>query len=120
MRRLTTQKMPQYMALPVDVKVSVGCQSRITLVQCRGAKSLADDLITGQGVVSSRAASILRSVETYPLIGRFVCRPGRSHVGCELAARSGRPASGRVGERYGRIGARAFTLPIRPLARFRP
>ncbi|VDK80850.1 unnamed protein product [Onchocerca ochengi] len=31
----------------------------------------ADDLITGQGVVSSRAASILRSVETYPLIGRF-------------------------------------------------
>uniref|UniRef100_A0A915CF68 Uncharacterized protein n=1 Tax=Parascaris univalens TaxID=6257 RepID=A0A915CF68_PARUN len=40
-------------------------------VQCRGAKSLADDLITGQGVVSSRAASILRSVETHPLIGRF-------------------------------------------------
>nr|CDQ01593.1 Bm936 [Brugia malayi] len=39
---------------------------------CRGARSLADDLITGQGVVSSRAASILRSVETYPLIGRFV------------------------------------------------
>ncbi|MCP9260094.1 hypothetical protein DINM_003473 [Dirofilaria immitis] len=31
-----------------------------------------DDLITGQGVVSSRAASILRSVETYPLIGRFM------------------------------------------------
>src|SRR4051812_38422045 len=37
-----------------------------------GAKSLADDLATGQGVVFSRAASTLRSVETQPLIGRFV------------------------------------------------
>ena len=53
-------------------ELSYGCQSRITLVRCQGTKSLADDLITGQGVVSSRAASILRSVETYPLIGRFV------------------------------------------------
>jgi len=33
-------------------------------VQCWGAKSLADDLATGQGVVFSRAASTLRSVET--------------------------------------------------------
>ena len=38
-------------------------------VQCWGAKSLADDLATGQGVVFSRAASTLRSVETQPLIG---------------------------------------------------
>ena len=38
-------------------------------VQCWGAKSLADDLATGQGVVLSRAASTLRSVETQPLIG---------------------------------------------------
>jgi hypothetical protein len=30
-----------------------------------GAKSLADDLATGQGVVFSRAASTLRSVETH-------------------------------------------------------
>ena len=55
-----------------STELSIGCQSRITLVRCQGTKSLADDLITGQGVVSSRAASILRSVETYPLIGRFV------------------------------------------------
>jgi hypothetical protein len=55
-----------------STELSAGCQSRITLVRCQGTKSLADDLITGQGVVSSRAASILRSVETYPLIGRFV------------------------------------------------
>jgi hypothetical protein len=33
-------------------------------VECRGAKSLAYDLATGQGVVFSRAASTLRSVET--------------------------------------------------------
>ena len=35
----------------------------------RGVKSLAYDLATGQGVVFSRAASTLRSVETQPLIG---------------------------------------------------
>jgi hypothetical protein len=29
-------------------------------------------LITGQGVVFGRATSTLRSIETYPLIGRFV------------------------------------------------
>ncbi|GBN41576.1 hypothetical protein AVEN_113657-1 [Araneus ventricosus] len=31
-----------------------------------------DDLGTGLGVVSSRAATILRSIETHPLTGRFV------------------------------------------------
>ena len=41
-------------------------------MQCRGAKSFADDLVTGQGVVFSRAASTLRSVETKPSIGWFV------------------------------------------------
>ena len=39
------------------------------MVKCRGARSLVNDLITGQGVVSSSAALTLRSVETYPLIG---------------------------------------------------
>jgi hypothetical protein len=33
-------------------------------VQCWGAKSFADDLVTGRGVVLSRAATTLRSVET--------------------------------------------------------
>lgn len=37
-----------------------------------GAKSFADDLDTGQSVVFSRAATILRSIETKLLIGRFV------------------------------------------------
>jgi hypothetical protein len=41
-------------------------------VQCWGAKSFADDLVTGRGVVLSRAATTLRSVETKPTIGRFV------------------------------------------------
>ena len=41
-------------------------------MQCKGAKSFADDLVTGQGVVLSRAASTLRSVETQPSVGRFV------------------------------------------------
>jgi hypothetical protein len=34
------------------------------MVERRGAKSLVYDLTTGQGVVSSRAAFTLRSVET--------------------------------------------------------
>ena len=41
-------------------------------MQCWGAKSFADDLVTGRGVVLSRAATTLRSVETKPMIGRFV------------------------------------------------
>src|SRR5579871_4655705 len=34
--------------------------------QCRGAKSSVDDLGTGRGVVLSRAAPTLRSIETHP------------------------------------------------------
>ena len=45
------------------------CYSLIYQVQCWGAKSLADDLATGQSVVFSRAASTLRSVETQLSIG---------------------------------------------------
>ena len=60
------------MAWPSDTERLLGCQSRIILVQCWGAESLAYDLITGRGVVSSRAASILRSADTHPSIGRFV------------------------------------------------
>ena len=45
------------------------CYNLIFQGQCWGAKSLADDLATGPGVVFSRAASTLRSVETQPAIG---------------------------------------------------
>ena len=45
------------MTLPVD-GTSAGCQSQITLVPRQGANSLAYDLLTGQGVVSSRAVPI--------------------------------------------------------------
>ena len=37
-----------------------------------GAKSFVDDLVLGRGVVISRAATSLRSVETQPLTRRFV------------------------------------------------
>ncbi|VDO29797.1 unnamed protein product [Haemonchus placei] len=49
------------MTLPVWI-IPAGCQSQITLVQCRGAKSHVYDMYTGQGVVSS--VCILRSIET--------------------------------------------------------
>ena len=41
-------------------------------MQCWGAKPFADDLVTERGVVLSRAATTLRSVETYPAFGWFV------------------------------------------------
>ena len=37
-----------------------------------GDKSFVDDLVLGRGVVISRAATSLRSVETQPLTRRFV------------------------------------------------
>ena len=37
-----------------------------------GVKSFVDDLVLGRGVVISRAATSLRSVETHPLTRRFV------------------------------------------------
>ena len=45
------------MTLPVWI-IPAGCQSQITLVQCRGAKSHVYDMYTGQGVVSSRAVFV--------------------------------------------------------------
>ena len=46
--------------------------------QSLSTESFADDLGTGQGVVLSRAAALLRSIETYPLAERFV-RNGPFH-----------------------------------------
>ena len=63
-------------ACPSKQSRRAGSQTDLTVaetgshpVEWRGAKSLAYDLATGQGVVFSRAASTLRSVETQPLIG---------------------------------------------------
>lgn len=44
-----------------------------------GAKSFVDDLCLGRGVVLSRAATSLRSIETKPLTARFV-RYRRAHL----------------------------------------
>jgi hypothetical protein len=41
-------------------------------MQSGSAKSFADDLGTSRGVVPSRAATTLRSIETKPLTGGFV------------------------------------------------
>ena len=47
-------------------------RSRNPCAQGGGAKSSADDLGTGRGVVLSRAATTLRSIETRPTTGGFV------------------------------------------------
>ena len=64
-----------------------------------GAKSFVDDLVLGRGVVLSRAATSLRSIETQPWTRRFVCFLRQTHL--LLAARGlqilnvacGRPAA---------------------------
>ena len=43
-----------------------GCRSDTNPMQCRGTKSFADDLGLSRGVVLSRAAASLRSIETKP------------------------------------------------------
>ena len=60
--------MPLSMTLPFG-GILIGCLAGLLWFQCRATKSLVYDLFTGRGVVSSRAASILRSVETLPSIG---------------------------------------------------
>lgn len=49
-----------------------GDRSAIHPMRCGGAKSFVDDLVLGRGVVLSRAATSLRSIETQPLTRRFV------------------------------------------------
>lgn len=71
-RRIYVVARPQLMPYPMTSSargIRVGCLAGSLRFQCQGAKSLVYDLCTGQGVVSSRAASILRSIETLPLIG---------------------------------------------------
>ena len=48
-------------------------------VQCGGAKSFVDDLGLSRGVVLSRAAASLRSVETKPFDWQ-ICPLGRTHL----------------------------------------
>ena len=46
----------------------------------RGAKSFADDLVLGRGVVIGRAAATLRSVETHPFDQEICPRFRRTHL----------------------------------------
>lgn len=46
--------------------------NEIHLIQCSGVKLFVDDLALGRGVVLSRAATTLRSIETKPFDWRFV------------------------------------------------
>ena len=68
-----------------------------------GTKSFVDDLAFGRGVVLSRAATSLRSIETQPWTRRFVCFLGQTHLllvreaGQRWSTNVGRPAG--VGRR---------------------
>ena len=58
-----------FAALPISAD---GGLTNIHPMRRGGVKSFVDDLVLGRGVVISRAATSLRSVETQPLTRRFV------------------------------------------------
>ena len=58
-----------------------------------GVKSFVDDLVLGRGVVISRAATSLRSVETQPLTRRFV-RTRRATISVTQGRRRARRCAG--------------------------
>lgn len=49
------------------------CSFALVMVLCCSVKSFVDDSGTCRGVVHSRAATTLRSIEAQPMTGRFVC-----------------------------------------------
>ena len=66
----------------------------------RGAKSFADDLVLGRGVVIGRAAATLRSVETHPRTRRFVrAQTGASPRVPGVGSAGGEPSGELAGER---------------------
>ena len=68
-------------AQTVAQTVAYVCRNEIheITMQCRGAKSFVDDLGLSRGVVPSRAAAILRSIETKPFDSVICPLDGRTH-----------------------------------------
>ena len=69
---LRGQVEPQQKVFSVPPISADGCLDDIHPMRRGGVKSFVDDLVLGRGVVISRAATSLRSVETQPLTRRFV------------------------------------------------
>ena len=67
-------------SLAVPPSSADGDQSDIHPMRRGGAKSFVDDLVLGRGVVLSRAATSLRSIETQPWTRRFVRFRRRTHL----------------------------------------
>ena len=66
------QVKPQYEVFSVPPISVGGGLNDIHPMRRGGVKSIVDDFVLGRGVVISRAATSLRSVETQPLTRRFV------------------------------------------------
>ena len=67
-------------SLAVPPSSAGGDQNDIHPMRRGGAKSFVDDLVLGRGVVLSRAATSLRSIETQPWTRRFVRYRRRTHL----------------------------------------
>ena len=65
--------MPQYLVAGRFAEQCERGPQRYSPHRRGGAKSFVDDLVLGRGVVLSRAATTLRSIETQPWTRRFVC-----------------------------------------------
>ncbi len=90
------------------------CRNDTHPVQCRGAKSFVDDLGLSRGVVLSRAAASLRSIETKPFdsgICPLLDGPILD-IDRRLAAVAGRQAGRQAGRPAGRSVGRSVGLSV--------
>ena len=71
--RLVVDKPQHSWSLAVAPSSACGDRSDIHPMRHGGARSFVDDLVLGRGVVLSRAATSLRSIETQPWTRIFVC-----------------------------------------------
>ena len=104
--RLVVDEPQHSRSLAVAPSSARGDRSDIHPMRRGGAKSFVDDLVLGRGVVLSRAATSLRSIETQPWTRRFVraetgdpllesrAGPGRAGVQGRVPQRAWRPSSG--------------------------
>ena len=84
---------PQHNGSSPALSIAPVCRDDTNPVQSRGAKSFVDDLGLSRGVVSSRAAFSLRSIETKPFDWEICSLQKNTSPGCP-SRRPRRPTGG--------------------------
>ena len=83
---------PQYNGSSPSLSIAAVCRDDTNPVQSGGAKSFVDDLGLSRGVVSSRAAFSLRSIETKPFDWEICSLKKNTSPGRRGGRSSGRPS----------------------------